>query len=259
MTRERAKELKELVKAGLYFDDHTKIFTAFRSISSADRDNLLALIDAVLAKPVSNLCDHCFYAPSCEGADGTPAVSCNRFKEIELAKPVTSEDVQRAIDFVSKYDFLLGTDEGEIMVAADEEDRHTILTALSAYRKPSADAVCDEILWQEIFSLREKLKIAVEAIKSYDPKFDDKLFLHQLNSADYDQLMEELSGDGQKTSSADQSEIDRAIAIFQEHIDEAEAVVGHKPDCKYCKASRLAITALRAYQPKEPCDRKVTI
>jgi len=51
----------------------------------------------------------------------------------------------------------------------------------------------DELLWQEIFSLREKLKIAVEAIKSYDPEFDAKLFMHRLNSVDYDQLMEELS------------------------------------------------------------------
>lgn len=54
--------------------------------------------------------------------------------------------------------------------------------------------ISDELLWQEIYSLREKLKIAVEAIKSYDPEFDDILFLHQLNSVDYDQLMEELSG-----------------------------------------------------------------
>ena len=51
----------------------------------------------------------------------------------------------------------------------------------------------DDLLWQEIFSLREKLKIAVEAIKSYDPEFDDQLFMHRLNSVDYDQLMEELA------------------------------------------------------------------
>jgi len=52
----------------------------------------------------------------------------------------------------------------------------------------------DELLWQEIYSLREKLKIAVEAIKSYDPEFDARLFVHQLNSVDYDTLMEELAG-----------------------------------------------------------------
>lgn len=50
----------------------------------------------------------------------------------------------------------------------------------------------DELLWQEIFSLREKLKIAVATIKFYAPDFDDKEFVHQLNSVDYEQLMEEM-------------------------------------------------------------------
>ena len=58
----------------------------------------------------------------------------------------------------------------------------------------------DELLWQEIFSLREKLKIAVSAIKSYDPDFDDREFTHRLNSVDYDQLMEELSDNGAKNT-----------------------------------------------------------
>ena len=53
----------------------------------------------------------------------------------------------------------------------------------------------DDLLWQEIFSLREKVKIAVAAVKSSDPTFDDAEFTHRLNSVDYDQLMEELSGD----------------------------------------------------------------
>jgi len=61
--------------------------------------------------------------------------------------------------------------------------------------RPELCETGDELLWQEIFSLREKLKIAVEAIKSYDPEFDAQLFMHQLNSVDYDQLMEELSQD----------------------------------------------------------------
>jgi len=51
----------------------------------------------------------------------------------------------------------------------------------------------DELLWQEIYSLREKLKIAIDAIKSYEPDFDDKEFMHRLNAVDYDQLMEELN------------------------------------------------------------------
>jgi len=37
----------------------------------------------------------------------------------------------------------------------------------------------DGLLWQEIFSLREKLKIAIEAIKSYEPDFDDREFVHR--------------------------------------------------------------------------------
>ena len=60
--------------------------------------------------------------------------------------------------------------------------------------------VDDGLLWQEIFSLREKLKIAVAAIKSYDPDFDDREFTHRLNSVDYDQLMEELMDEGAKNT-----------------------------------------------------------
>ena len=60
--------------------------------------------------------------------------------------------------------------------------------------------VDDGLLWQEIFSLREKLKIAVAAIKSYDPDFDDRKFTHRLNSVDYDQLMEELADKGAKNT-----------------------------------------------------------
>ena len=49
--------------------------------------------------------------------------------------------------------------------------------------------------------------------------------------------------------SADQAEqIDRAIEIFQAHIDEAGKIVGHKPDCKYCEASRTGITALNRWK-----------
>jgi len=63
---------------------------------------------------------------------------------------------------------------------------------LSLIQPEPGMCVDDGLLWQEIYSLREKLKIAVEAILSYDPKFDVKLFTHRLNSVDYDQLMEEL-------------------------------------------------------------------
>ena len=55
------------------------------------------------------------------------------------------------------------------------------------------ESTSDELLWQEIFSLREKLKIAVSAIKQDYPDFDETDFLHRLNSVDYDQLMEEIN------------------------------------------------------------------
>jgi len=57
----------------------------------------------------------------------------------------------------------------------------------------STRTIDDELLWQEIYSLREKLKIAIDAIKSYEPNFDSNEFMHRLNSVDFDQLMEELS------------------------------------------------------------------
>lgn len=50
----------------------------------------------------------------------------------------------------------------------------------------------DDLLLQEVFSLREKLKISVMAIKAMNPEFDDNLFLHQLNSADLDQCLEDI-------------------------------------------------------------------
>jgi hypothetical protein len=236
MQSDRLNELKELVKSGLYFDDHTYIFTAVREISKQDRDDLLALIEAEQSR-----------------------------------QSVTDAEVQRAIEVTETKIKLLGKAIGypshdnrsrindhESTVEEIKENlklEKTVLAALSAYRKPSADAVCDEILWQEIFSLREKIKIAVEAIKSYDSKFDDKLFLHQLNSADYDQLMEELSGNGQGKPSADQAEIDRAIEYL---TGELEGNTKYGTECmnlgwmdsaeeyrKIGMAYYLAITALR--------------
>lgn len=77
------------------------------------------------------------------------------------------------------------------------ETRTLLIEIIRKEISRQADAkvqISDDLLWQEIYSLREKLKITVEAIKSYDPDFDTQLFMHQLNSVDYDQLMEELSG-----------------------------------------------------------------
>jgi hypothetical protein len=50
----------------------------------------------------------------------------------------------------------------------------------------------DDILLQEIFSLREKLKIAIDYIKFYNPSFDEKEFIHQVGSVEYEQWIEEL-------------------------------------------------------------------
>ena len=56
----------------------------------------------------------------------------------------------------------------------------------------------DDILLQEIFSLREKLKIAIDFIKFYNPSFDEKEFIHQVGSVEYAQWIEELTeGDKQ--------------------------------------------------------------
>jgi len=50
----------------------------------------------------------------------------------------------------------------------------------------------DDILLQEVFSLREKLRIAIDYIKFYDTNFDESEFLHQMNSVDYEQWIEEM-------------------------------------------------------------------
>jgi hypothetical protein len=63
---------------------------------------------------------------------------------------------------------------------------------MSELKKLSADYI-DDLLLQEIFSLREQLKISVEAIKSYNPDFDVQEFIHRLKAVDYEQLMEEIA------------------------------------------------------------------
>jgi hypothetical protein len=69
-------------------------------------------------------------------------------------------------------------------------------TVFTPKPKEPPKPVTDDLLWQEIFSLREKLKIAVAALKNDNPDFDDVEFMHRLNAVDYDQLMEELASDG---------------------------------------------------------------
>jgi hypothetical protein len=72
-------------------------------------------------------------------------------------------------------------------------EKGSMLT-MSKTKALSADHI-DDLLLQEIFSLREQLKIAVEAIKSLNPDFDDQEFVHRLKAVDYEQLMEEIAAE----------------------------------------------------------------
>ena len=60
-------------------------------------------------------------------------------------------------------------------------------------RKTIDDAATDDIVLAEVYSLREKLKIAADIIHKLDPNYDVTEFLHQVGSADYDQREEDLA------------------------------------------------------------------
>jgi hypothetical protein len=49
----------------------------------------------------------------------------------------------------------------------------------------------DDILLQEIYSLKEKLKFAIYHLHNFDPTFDINDYTHRLNSVDFDQWIEE--------------------------------------------------------------------
>jgi len=151
MQSDRLTELKNIVTSGLYFDDHTQVFTAYLQIPSADRDALLALIEAEQARIV----------PDEEVQDAIYVLSAIRRNRMNVGFTIFPNWAQP--------------------IKAVEESLDLAIRILSAYRKPSADQA---------------------------------------------------------------EQIDRAIEIFQAHIDEAGKIVGHKPDCKYCEASRTGITAL---------------
>ena len=53
----------------------------------------------------------------------------------------------------------------------------------------------DEILIQEIFSLREKLKIATKIVKYYEPDMSESDFFHDIGTCDLQEYMEQLKGD----------------------------------------------------------------
>ena len=59
--------------------------------------------------------------------------------------------------------------------------------------KPIDESATDDIVLAEVYSLREKLKIAADIIHKLDPNYDATEFLHQVGSADYDQREEDLA------------------------------------------------------------------
>jgi hypothetical protein len=113
---------------------------------------------------------------------------------------------------------------------------------------PMSAEVDDGILWQEIYSLREKLKIAVDALKSDNPDFDDHEFTHRLNSVDFDQLMEELAGSTPNPMSAEVEKAERHIENAKKHLAELHAE--HEEDCQACKVLNSLELALAALKEK---------
>ena len=48
----------------------------------------------------------------------------------------------------------------------------------------------DDLLLQEIYSLREKLKIAVQIVKYYEPDLDVSAFMHDIGTCDYEEYID---------------------------------------------------------------------
>lgn len=69
------------------------------------------------------------------------------------------------------------------------------IAQIKARKKPMTldESATDDIVLAEVYSLREKLKIAAEIIHLLDPNYDVTEFLHQVSSADYDQREEDIS------------------------------------------------------------------
>ena len=49
----------------------------------------------------------------------------------------------------------------------------------------------DDLLLQEIYSLREKLMILTKIVKYYEPDMDEGLFIHDLGTVDYQMYLKE--------------------------------------------------------------------
>ena len=58
--------------------------------------------------------------------------------------------------------------------------------------------ITDEMLLQEICSLKEKLKNAAFVIKSYSPEYNTDDIMHDLGTVDHDQWLEEITDDALK-------------------------------------------------------------
>ena len=98
---------------------------------------------------------------------------------------------------MDKYEEVAKRIRGKIGDSVDGPDWDYAFSGIAAILReefPMQNPSIDDLLLQEIYSLREKLKIAVAAIKFYDPTFDDAEFTHRLGAVDYEQLMEELNG-----------------------------------------------------------------
>jgi len=53
----------------------------------------------------------------------------------------------------------------------------------------------DDVLLQEIYSLREKIKIITTMLKTYEPDLDVSMFLHSLGHGDYQEWVELCNDD----------------------------------------------------------------
>ncbi len=89
-------------------------------------------------------------------------------------------------------------------------------------KNQTTEFICDDgLLWQEIFALRSKLRIAVEALKYYEPAYNVDEFMHDLNSCDYEQLMDELVDECAKTTDYD-SILNTESPISTEEVEHYE-------------------------------------
>ena len=90
----------------------------------------------------------------------------------------------------------LPTDQLEFIFYVDTEPVNIELALAQIAEMESKtinDVATDDIVLAEVYSLREKLKIAAGIIHQLDPNYDVTEFLHQVSSADFDQREEDLS------------------------------------------------------------------